>query len=172
MENSNPEETPQPPFRFNLKVVQVAALVLVALALPLTMAILGILDIRKSRSAANSEPAPEIPALRGALETAVDAQWTAPDLSGGTRKMVREVADGDTCLRVGDAVQELARKINATVLSPEKIEEGGTRWILQVPADQVAAFEAGLGELGFRGFTDSTEYPAATLYEVEIPIRR
>ena len=171
MENSDPKETPARPFRFNPKVVQMAALMMVALALPVTLAILGIRDIRQASRESESEPAPEITSLRGALESVVDAQWSTPNLPAGTRKSVREVADGDACLKAGEALQKLARSLDATVLSPEKIEAGGTRWIIQIPAGQVPAFEKGLGELGFAGVTESPGSAVTILYEVEIPIR-
>jgi hypothetical protein len=170
MQNSDPEELPLRPFRFNAKVAQMAGLVLVALALPLTLAIIGFRDIRQS--AREAGPAPEISALRGALETVVDAQWTPPDLSAGKRKVGLEVADGDACLGVGESVGSLAKTLGATVLSPEKIEEGGTRWTIQVPSGEVAAFEEGLKKLGFQGMADLPESQGSILYEVEIPIRR
>jgi hypothetical protein len=173
MENPETEETPVRPFRFNPKVVQMAALVLVALALPLTLAIIGFRDIREIRqSAREAEVAAEIPVLRGSLESVVDAQWTPPDLSVGTRKVVREVPDGEACIGVGESVGALAKRLGATVLSPERIEDGGTRWIIQVPAGRVGEFEEGLRGLSFEGVGDAPESGDSLLYEVEIPIRR
>jgi len=171
MENPDPQETPVRPFRFNPKVVQMAALAMVALALPLTLAIIGFLDIRQSAREAESASTPEIPVLRGTLESVVDAQWTPPDLSAGTRKVVREVPDGEACLEVGESVGELAKNLGATILSPERIEEGGTRWIIQVPAGKVAGFNQGLRRLGFQGVEGAPESGDSSLYEVEIPIR-
>lgn len=172
MENPAPEETPKAPFQFNAKVVQMLALVLLALALPLTLVILGFRDIRQSARDMEAASAPEIPALRQSLENVVNAQWTPPDLSAGTRKVVREVADGDACLALGESVGKLAENVGAVVLSPERIEAGGTRWIIQVPASQVAGFEDGLRGLGFAGVEEAPGGVETVLYEVEIPIRR
>ena len=54
-EEQNPdfEETPPPPFRWNGKVLQMVSLVLVALALPMTIAIYGIRDIQMPATPAN-----------------------------------------------------------------------------------------------------------------------
>lgn len=171
MENSEPEN-PQRPFRFNPKVAQMAGLVLVALALPLTLAILGFRDMRQPTPPANVEPAPEIEGLRGALETVVDSRWSAPVLDSGARRVVKEVANGDECLSIGNAVQEVAKKMQLTVVIPEKIESGGTRWLVQMPVANVSAFELELGLLGFTGLgTAPAAGAGVVLYEVEIPIR-
>ncbi len=141
-QNPVPEETPAPPFRWNSKVPQMVALLLVALALPVTVAIIGIRDIRKT-------PAPEVEGLREALETVVDSKWKEPFLEGGFRTASLGVANGDACLKTGEDVQALARDCGGSVLAPEKIEEGGTRWLIQIPADRKAAFEDGLAARGF-----------------------
>ena len=172
MENFDPDATPPRPFRFNSKVVLMAALVLVALALPLTLAIIGFRDMRQPVAIpVDPGPAPEIEGLRGALESVVDSRWSAPVLDSGARRVVKEVADGDECLRVGNAVQEVAKKMNLTVVIPEKIESGGTRWLVQMPAGSVSAFELELGLLGFTGLGAASAASAGVvLYEVEIPI--
>jgi hypothetical protein len=59
------------------------------------------------------------------------------------------VPDGDACVKAGDALQSLVRDSGGSVLTPEKIEAGGTRWLVQIPADRAAAFEARLGSAGF-----------------------
>ncbi|MFM8364424.1 MAG: hypothetical protein ACKOAS_04660 [Verrucomicrobiota bacterium] len=172
MENHEPENPAPPPFRWNVRVVQVVVLVMVALALPLTLAILGFRDMRKPVVPSTEEPAPEMEGLRGALESTVDARWTAPVLDSGARRAVKEVANGEECLRLGNAVQEVAKKMDLTVVIPEKIESGGTRWLVQMPTGSVSTFELELGMLGFTGLGGGT--PSGTgvvLYEVEIPFR-
>lgn len=145
-EKQNPvsEEMPAPPFRWNSKVLQMAALLMVALALPVTIAILGIRDIRKA-----APPAPEAQGLREALETVVDSKWQAPFLEESVRTAVRNVPNGDACLKIGEDVRTLAGDCGGSVLTPERIEEGGTRWLVQVPADRKVAFESGLAARGF-----------------------
>ncbi len=144
IQNPVPEEMPPPPFRWNSKVLKMLALLMVALALPVTIAILGIRDLRNA-----APPAPEVEGLRGALETVVDSKWKEPFLEGAVRTATRGVANGDACLETGDDVQALARDCGGSVLAPERIEEGGTRWLIQIPADRKAAFEAGLAARGF-----------------------
>jgi len=172
MENHNPENHPRRPFQWNAKVVQLAALVLVALALPLTLVILGFRDMRKPAVASELQSDAELDGLRGSLEKVVDSRWSAPVLESGTRRVVKEVPNGEDCLRIGNAVQEVAGKMNLTVVIPEKIESGGTRWLVQMPVGSVSAFELELGLLGFTGL--GATVPASSgvvLYEVEIPIR-
>lgn len=167
--NSESAEPTAPPFRWNSRVLQMAALVMLALALPLTIAILGIRDIRMASKAAISAPEPEVPGLRGALETIVDSRWKPPLLDGSVRTARRGVPDGDACLRTGEAVQRLARDSGGTVLAPERIESGGTRWLVQMPVDRKNAFEAGLEALGFAPAVGEASGDAV-FYAVEIRI--
>jgi len=125
-------------------VIQVVALVMVALALPLTIAIYGIRDIRKA-----SESTVDAAGLRSVLENIVDEKWQAPVLAGAFRSVGCEVPDGEACLKAGDALQNLVRESSGMVLAPEKIESGGTRWIIQIPANRSSAFESGLAGAGF-----------------------
>lgn len=163
-QNPTPEQMPASPFRWNAKVAQMVAVLMVALALPVTIAILGIRDLRK-----NSLPAPEVEGLRGALETVVDSQWKPPILEGAIRTAFRKVPDGAACLRTGEDIQKLARDTGGTALTPERIESGGTRWLVQVPANRKNAFEAGLAA---RGFSLSPGVVAGdpVFYAVEIQI--
>jgi len=93
-EEPNPDfkEAPQPPFRWNGKVLQMVSLVLVALALPMTIAIYGIRDIRKA-----AEPIPDAVGLRAVLENVVDETWqlrfwkARPGFPCGRFPMVRRV---------------------------------------------------------------------------------
>lgn len=144
MSEPESQENPPPPFRWNPKVIQMVALVMVALALPLTIAIYGIRDIRKA-----SETTVDATGLRTVLENIVDEKWKAPVLEGAFHAVGRDVPDGDACVRAGDALQSLVRDSGGSVLTPEKIEAGGTRWLVQIPADRAAAFEAQLGSAGY-----------------------
>jgi hypothetical protein len=167
-EEPNPdfEETPTPPFRWNGKVLQMVSLVLVALALPMTIAIYGIRDIRKA-----SEPIPDAVGLRAVLENVVDQQWQAPVLEGAARISVREVPDGEACLKAGETIQNLVRNCGGVVLTPEKIESGGTRWLVQIPGDRVASFERGLVEAGFSN-PKRDRAGESVFFSIEIPISR
>lgn len=144
MSEPESQENPPPPFRWNPKVIQMVALVMVALALPLTIAIYGIRDIRKA-----SETTVDATGLRTVLENIIDEKWKAPVLEGAFHAVGRDVPDGDACVKAGDALQSLVRDSGGSVLTPEKIEAGGTRWLVQIPADRTAAFEARLGSAGY-----------------------
>ena len=167
-EKPNPdfEETPQPPFRWNGKVLQMVSLVLVALALPMTIAIYGIRDIRKA-----AEPIPDAAGLRAVLENVVNEQWQAPVLEGAARISVREVPDGEACLNAGETIQNLVRNCGGVVLTPEKIESGGTRWLVQIPGDRVASFERHLVEAGFSS-SNGDRAGESVFFSIEIPISR
>jgi hypothetical protein len=144
MNEPESQENPQPPFRWNPKVIQMAGLVMVALALPLTIAIYGIRDIRKA-----SETPDDSAGLRTVLENIVDEKWQAPVLEGAFRPVAREVPDGEACAKAGEALQSFVRDSGGSVLTPEKIESGGTRWLVQIPADRAEIFEAKLGSAGY-----------------------
>lgn len=163
-QNPTPEQRPESPFRWNTKVMQMVGVLMVALALPVSIAILGIRDLQK-----NSRPAPEVEGLRGSLENVVNSQWQPPVLEGAIRTALREVPSGEACLKIGEDVQKIARDAGGTVLTPERIESGGTRWLVQVPADQKTEFESGLAARGFSlpsgGMSDDPVF-----YAVEIRI--
>ena len=159
-----PEETPAPPFHWNPKVLQMAALVMLALALPLTIAIYGIRDIRKA-----SQPATEAEGLRSVLENVVDQKWQSPVLAGAVRTTARVVPNGDACLEVGNDIQNLARDSGGSLLAPERIETGGTRWLVQIPADRLAPFESSLAERGFSPVLGEAQGDPV-IYSIEIRI--
>ena len=144
MQEPETQEKPEPPFRWNPKVIQMAALVMVALALPLTIAIYGIRDIRKA-----SESTADATGLRTVLENIVDEKWKAPVLEGAMLSSGLGVSDGDAALKAGEALQNLVRESGGSVLTSEKIESGGTRWLVQVPARRSSDFESGLAAAGF-----------------------
>ena len=160
------KEAPPLPFRWNGKVLQMVSLVLVALALPMTIAIYGIRDIRKA-----SEPIPDAGGLRAVLQNVVDQQWQAPILEGASRISVRKVPNGEACLKAGETIQNLVRNCGGVVLTPEKIESGGTRWLVQIPGDRVASFETELAEAGFSS-PKGGRVGESVFFSIEIPISR
>jgi hypothetical protein len=124
-EEPNPDfkEAPPLPFRWNGKVLQMVSLVLVALALPMTIAIYGIRDIRKA-----SEPIPDAVGLRAVLENVVDETWQAPVLESAARISVREVPNGEACLKVGETIQNLVRNCEGAGRGRFFESQGGSRW--------------------------------------------
>jgi hypothetical protein len=167
-EEPNPdfEESPTQPFRWNGKVLQMVSLVLVALALPMTMAIYGFREIRKA-----SEPFPDAAGLRAVLENVVDEQWQAPVLEGAAPIFMCEVSDEEACLKAGETIQNVVRNSGGVVLTPEKIESGGTRWLVQIPGDRAVSFETELAEAGFSS-PKGDRGGAPFFYSIEIPISR
>ena len=167
-EKPNPDfkEAPPLPFRWNGKVLQMVSLVLVALALPMTIAIYGIRNIRKS-----SEPIPDAVGLRAVLENVVDETWQTPVLESAARISVRELPDGEACLKAGETIQNLVRNYGGVVLTPEKIESGGTRWLVQIPGNRVASFETELAEAGFSS-PKGGRRGEPVFFSIEIPISR
>jgi hypothetical protein len=162
--NHTLKESPASPFRVNAKVLQMVVLVITALALPLTIAIFGIRDIRKS-----TQPAQEAEGLRAVLENVVDQKWQTPVLMGAVRSASREVPNGDACLKSGNDIQKLALEFRGAVLAPEKIETGGTRWLLQIPADRKTAFESAFAEMGYSHLTgEGTGDPVFFSIEIRI----
>jgi len=158
------KESHASPFRVNAKVLQMIVLVIMALALPLTIAIFGIRDIRKS-----PQPAQEAEGLRAVLENVVDQKWETPVLLGPGRSASREVPNADVCLKSGNDIQKLALEFGGAVLAPEKIETGGTRWLLQVPANRKTAFESAFAEMGYSRLTgEGTGDPVFFSIEIRI----
>jgi hypothetical protein len=91
-ENPDPSE-PQPRFRFNVQVFQIFGLVIIALALPFTILILGLLDIRKNTkpnvstiSEANNQGSTEAPGLRATLDSIAETKLPMLAFDDGIRR--------------------------------------------------------------------------------------
>lgn len=163
------------PFRFNAKVAQFVIIVLLAMALPIAVVVLGFLEMRKAMREETPEALVEPPGLRTALEQAVDAAWSAPVNLGGTAgKFEQTCRTGDECLRLGDEAKKIAAGFGGVVITPERIEQGGTRWIIQVPSAKAQDFESALVAMGFRmtSALPSDSQGEAALYELEIHIAK
>lgn len=172
-EPSPDDSDKQPPFRFNAKVAQFSILVLLALGLPMTVAILGFIEMRKAIRHEPQERTVEAAGLREALEHAVDSAWEMPTgLGGPTNRFEAMSRSGDECLLVGEKVKKAATRLGGSVITPERIEEGGTRWIIQLPAAKSQMFDATLEALGFQRLPSqaSGTLDDAVLYELDIRI--
>jgi hypothetical protein len=168
----------QPGFRLNAKVFQMLMLVLIALILPTVVAILGIQQMRQSDIKTTPQGAEELPELRSSLEAVAEKAWGPSDLTaGGFRVLVLECKDGDTCLQIGESIKEAANRLGGVVLSPERIEAGGTRWIIQVPQEAESDFNAALLRLGFLlppmdPLSAEKDKGKSILYQINLPIRQ
>lgn len=177
MENdSNTSSHPdgqQPPFRFNAKVAQFLVIVLLAMGLPIAVAVLGFLEMRKAlREESTETVVAEPPGLREALEHAADASWKPPAGLGSTATRFEQTCrTGTECLTLGERVKAVAIDLGGTVITPERIESGGTRWIVTIPASKSQEFDSALASLGFHlavsaGISDN----GSAFYEIEIRI--
>ena len=147
-----PEE-PVPKFRVNAQVFQILGLLGVALALPITVLILGLNGIRKERQSTVvaesqvSEAAAEVPGLRQSLESIADANLPVGPVESPMR-IFR--------LRYDDAVQREQRRSEVLELFKrsgipfvETGESAADSWILKVETNGAESFENGLISLGF-----------------------
>ena len=89
-----PQE-PKPQFQLNVQVFQIFGLVIIALALPFTILILGLLDIRKNtkpdapaKATETIQTAAESPELRSSLNSIAESRMPAPVLDDGIRRFV------------------------------------------------------------------------------------
>ena len=167
-----------PAFRINGKVVQFLMIILLALGLPITVAVLGIIEMRKDRRPVVEvleEPTSAEPSgLRPMLEQAAENAWKAPGalVAGSASTFTIICPSREACLQLGDQIKAAALSVDGYVIPPERIEEGGTRWLIQVPHKRVQSFESDLARLGFLGNKSSTSrsLDAACLYVIEIRI--
>lgn len=166
-----------PAFRINAKVVQVLMILLLALGLPITVAVLGIIEMRKERRSTVEvldEPSNEEPiGLRSVLEQAAENTWKAPEaLDPGARTFKIICPSGVACLQLGEQIKAAAVSVDGSVIPPERIEDGGTRWLIQVRNKNAQAFESQLAQLGFLGnnqtLSDAPDDNALFVIEIQI----
>lgn len=144
------------PFRLNPQVIQMLAVVLIALAVPLTVVILGLRQV----SLRPSGPAPEIPELRASLEQVAD-QHLRPSgmmMAGAAIVLHRSSAELPGVRR---QIEVAAAKVGGSVLVSE-IPEGGVRLLVKVPASSAGDFES--SALSQPPPTN----PGSGLYEIQI----
>ena len=124
-------------FRVNFRVIQMIALVLVALAVPLTLVVLGVQQIAaKSRASA-----PDTAGLRVALEQAAEKSWKTPEVADG--RSIWHLAASVNASETRSAVEESARKISGAVLLPPSVGAGDEeRLVVQIPCAEASRFEA------------------------------
>ena len=148
----NPDE-PVPKFRLNTKVFQILGVLAVALALPITILILGLSGLREQqvtvpRDAEISSPAPEVPGLRQSLESIAAANLPVGAIESPIR-IFRLCVDGaensgtkrletlDFLERSGSGFVELDNSAQQT-------------WIVTVHSGRVVEFENNLTSIGFK----------------------
>lgn len=143
------------PFRLNPQVVQMLAVVLVALAVPLTVVILGLRQV----SLRPSGPAPEIPELRASLEQVADQHLRPSGMMAGEAIVLHRASAELPDVR--RQIEVAAAKVGGSVIVSE-IPEGGVRLLVKVPASSAGDFEnSALPQ-------NPSTAPGPGLYEIQI----
>jgi hypothetical protein len=148
-----PEEPP-PKFRVNAQVFQILGLLGVALALPITVLILGLNGIRKERQSTVvaevqvSEAAAEVPGLRQSLESIADANLPVAPVESPIRIFRLRYEDAAQREQMRSEVLELFKRSGIPFV--ETGEDAADSWIVKVePNNGAESFENGLISLGF-----------------------
>lgn len=154
---------PHTPFRLNPQVVHMLAVVLLAMAIPLVVLILGI----RGFSSKPAAPTPEVPGLRAALEQVASKTLPPAELGTGYQQVVLLPGHVVNPLERQKAIERCAGELGgATLLTEQK--DGRSRVLVQIPAAAAARFE----EVALPGFSSSSAPDPAgdtRLYEIIIP---
>jgi hypothetical protein len=146
-----PEE-PLPKFRVNAQVFQILGLLAVALALPITVLILGLNGIRKERQSTVvaevqvSEAAAEVPGLRQSLESIADANLPVGLVESPMRIFRLRYEDAAQREQKRNEVLELFKRSGIPFV--ETGEDAADSWIVKVEPNSAESFENGLISLG------------------------
>jgi hypothetical protein len=150
-------------FRLNLQVVQMLAMALMALAVPLALLILGI----QKFSAKPAAPSPEAPGLRAALELAASKSLPPPaEIDAGCRRFVPLPGHGNPA-EWQKRIEKSAAELGGTTI-PSQQTEGGTRLLIQIPAPAAARFEA-VALADFSSSGGQAQGGETRLYEILLP---
>jgi hypothetical protein len=148
----NPDE-PVPKFRLNAKVFQILGVLAVALALPVTILILGLSGMRKDRQAVPTEPeiadfTAEVPGLRQSLESIAAANLPVGSVESSMRIFSLGVNGAENRNAKRLAVLDFLKRsgIGFVELSDSTQES----WIVTVESSQAVGFEKNLTSIGFK----------------------
>jgi len=146
----NPEE-PLPKFRLNPQVFQIVGLLAVALALPITILILGVVGIQKERRDAQETleqtPVAELPGLRQSLEAIADATLSVAPVGSPVRTFWLQAESEEIVQKKRAELLDCFNRTHAGVV--ETGETTNPHWIVSLPTDEIRAFESELEKLGF-----------------------
>lgn len=148
-----PEEPVPKKFRVNGQVFQILGLLGVALALPITVLILGLNGIRMERQstvvaeAQVSEAAAEVPGLRQSLESIANANLPVGPVESPMR--IFKLIYDDAGQREQKRSEVLALFKRSGIPFVETGEAAGDSWIVKVEPNGAEAFQNGLISLGF-----------------------
>jgi len=135
------------------------AVLFLALAVPLTLLVLGGRNIFLNR-----QPAPEVPELRASLESAATKALAPPAGLGGGRRFTLEGGNSEARR---DLIEKTAAGLGGVVFTSPMQEGGGVRMIVQIPEAAAGRFEAS----ALSGFMppDESEPALAGFYEILLP---
>jgi len=120
---------PNPPFRPNRQVFVVLALLLLALALPITMVIIGTHGIPK-----DSPAPPDATALRQSVEGIAAQRFGEPKLSDGRREIPFSGSTAEMAAR-RTLIEKAAKAVGGSVLP------GDSELLIGIPGDRAGEFE-------------------------------
>ena len=148
----NPDES-VPKFQLNAKVFQILGVLAVALALPVTILILGLSGMRKDRQAVPMETGiadstAEVPGLRQSLESIAAANLPVGSVESSMRIFSLRVNGAETRNAKRLEVLDFLKRsgISFVELSDSALES----WIVTVESSQALAFEKNVTSIGFK----------------------
>ncbi|MFM8831537.1 MAG: hypothetical protein ACKOHM_11100 [Spartobacteria bacterium] len=148
----NPEEPP-PKFRLNAQVFQILGLLGVALALPITVLILGLNGIQKEKQSSVvkevqvSENAAEVPGLRQSLESIADAYLPFGPVESPMRIFGFRYENAAQGEQKRSEILDLFKRSGIAFV--ETGESAAESWIVKVETINAKSFEDSLLEMGF-----------------------
>jgi hypothetical protein len=148
-----PDE-PVPKFRVNAQVFQILGLLAVALALPITILILGLIGMRKDQlhspvETQTSDATAEVPGLRQSLESIAEANLPIGPVESPMRifRLRLDVTEKSEKKRL--EILDLFKRCDAGFA--ETGDSAQQIWIVTVEPSRVALFENDLIRIGFLG---------------------
>lgn len=160
-------DEPLPKFRLNAKVFQILGVLAVALALPVTILILGLSGMREQRPAVSrdaeiSSPAPEVPGLRQSLESIAAANLPVGAIESPIRifRLGVDGAENASTKRL-ETLDFLERSGSGFVELDNSAQQ---TWIVTVHSGRVVEFEKNLTSIGFKA-EKAGEWAAATIFD-------
>lgn len=171
---SSPAAEFTPKFRINKQVFQILALVGVALALPITILVLGLIGIRQNQQSTAPNPSIEASGLRETLESIANNNLQSGQLESPIRIFRLNDDKSDVAAQKRQKLLELFKGNNIPI-----VESAPNTWIVTVRADLSESVDKQLIDHGFlpdrlRPITSKTDLnhfnPQTILYRIEIII--
>ena len=146
-----PDE-PVPKFRVNAQVFQILGLLAVALALPITILVLGLIGMRKDRLITPvenqiSDSTAEVPGLRQSLESIAEANLPIGPVESPMRIFRLRLDEGQKSGKKRLDLLDLFKRSDSGFA--ETGDSDQQSWIVTVESSRVALFENELIRLGF-----------------------